>query len=162
MKQRIRLSSAQIILLGFLITILIGSALLSLPVCSATGKRVPYIDALFTATTSVCVTGLVTLPVSTTWSFFGQIIILLLIQIGGFGIITVVSGLMLAIKNSMRLRSGILIQDAYNLNSLSGIKSFLKKAFLIYQHNTYHTITSRFVMILGKHSVTISGLRSSL
>ena len=126
MKKNIRLSSAHIVLAGFLLTVLLGSILLSMPFCSASGKPVPYIDALFTATTAVCVTGLVTLPVVTTWSTAGHVIILILIQIGGLGIITVVSGIMLAIKHSFRMRDSIIIRDAFNLNSLSGIKRFLK------------------------------------
>ena len=80
-KRKITLSTTQIILLSFLVTILIGSALLSLPISSADGKAVPYLDALFMATSSTCVTGLVTLPTVSTWSVFGQIVILILIQI---------------------------------------------------------------------------------
>ena len=76
-------SSIQIIMFAFLLTIIIGSILLSLPISSANGKSVSYVDALFTATTATCVTGLVTLPTVSTWSIFGQIVILLLIQIGG-------------------------------------------------------------------------------
>ena len=95
------LSAIQIIMFSFLITILCGSILLSLPVSSADGNAVPYIDALFTATTSTCVTGLVTLPTVSAWSFFGQLIILILIQIGGMGVITVVSGMMLLMKKIM-------------------------------------------------------------
>ena len=90
-KRKITLSTTQIILLSFLVTILLGSLLLALPISSADGKAVPYLDALFTATTSTCVTGLVTLPTVSTWSVFGQIVILLLIQIGGLGIITIMS-----------------------------------------------------------------------
>ena len=126
MKKSIRLSSAHIVLAGFLLTVLLGSILLSMPFCSASGKPVPYIDALFTATTAVCVTGLVTLPVVSTWSTAGHVIILILIQIGGLGIITVVSGIMLLMKHSFRMRDSIIIRDAFNLNSLSGIKRFLK------------------------------------
>ena len=83
----INLSTTQTILLSFLLAILFGSALLALPVSSADGIAVPYIDALFTATTSICVTGLVTVPTFSTWSLFGQIVILFLIQIGGLGVV---------------------------------------------------------------------------
>ncbi|MBR2620811.1 MAG: hypothetical protein IKC97_00375, partial [Clostridia bacterium] len=82
-KKFFTLSTTQIILLSFLVTILIGSGLLALPISSASGKAVPYLDALFMATTATCVTGLVTLPTVSTWSVFGQLVILLLIQIGG-------------------------------------------------------------------------------
>ena len=124
---KIRLSTTQIILLCFLTTILTGSLLLSLPVSSADGNAVPYIDALFTATTSTCVTGLVTLPTFSTWSLFGQIVILLLIQIGGLGIITIMSGFMLIFNRKMSIGDRLLVQDAFNLNTMSGLANFVKK-----------------------------------
>ncbi len=125
-KKKIALSTTQIILLSFLVTILIGSGLLALPISSASGEAVPYLDALFTATTSTCVTGLVTLPTVSTWSVFGQIVILLLIQIGGLGIITIMSGLMLLLNRKMGIGDRLLIQDAFNLNTMSGLAKFVK------------------------------------
>lgn len=129
-KSTITLSTTQIILLSFLATILIGSLLLALPVSSADGNAVSYIDALFTATTSTCVTGLVTLPTFSTWSIFGQIVILLLIQIGGLGIITIMSGFMLMINRKMSIGDRLLVQDAFNLNTMSGLANFVKKILL--------------------------------
>ena len=123
-------STTQIILLSFLVAILLGSLLLSLPVASKNGESVPYIDALFTATTATCVTGLVTLPTATAWSLFGQMIILILIQIGGLGIITVMAGVMLALHRRMGLSDRLLLRDAFNLNTLSGLAEFLKKVLL--------------------------------
>jgi len=125
-KRKFALSTTQIILLSFLVTILIGSLLLALPNSSATGKKVSYLDALFTATTSTCVTGLVTLPTVSTWSVFGQAVILFLIQIGGLGIITIMSGLMLLLNRKMGLSDRLLIQDAFNLNTMSGLAKFVK------------------------------------
>ena len=125
-KKNFTLSTTQIILLSFLVTILIGSGLLALPISSASDEAVPYLDALFTATTSTCVTGLVTLPTVTTWSVFGQIVILLLIQIGGLGIITIMSGLMLLLNRKMGIGDRLLIQDAFNLNTMSGLAKFVK------------------------------------
>ncbi len=125
-----RLTTTHIILLSFLAAILIGSGLLALPIASATGEAVPYIDALFTATTSTCVTGLVTLPTVTTWSGFGQAVILVLIQVGGLGIITTMAGLMVLLHRRMGLRDRLLLQDAFNLNSLSGLVRFLKKLLM--------------------------------
>ena len=84
-KFRFDLTTTQKIMLSFLIVILVGSVLLALPISSASGEAIPYMDALFTATTATCVTGLVTVPTVSTWSIFGQIVILLLIQIGGLG-----------------------------------------------------------------------------
>ena len=129
-KKKYILSSTQIILLSFLATIFFGSVLLALPISSADGKAVPYLDALFTATTSTCVTGLVTLPTMSTWSVFGQIVILLLIQVGGLGIITIMSGLMLLINRKMGVGDRLLIQDAFNLNTMSGLTKFIKNVLL--------------------------------
>ncbi len=125
-KKKFILSTTQIILLSFLVTILVGSALLALPISAASGEAVPYLDALFTATTSTCVTGLVTLPTVSTWSVFGQIVILLLIQIGGLGVITVMSGVMLLLNKKMSIGDRLLIQDSFNLNTMSGLAKFVK------------------------------------
>lgn len=124
------LSTTHIIMISFLCVILLGSLLLSLPVSAADGEPVPYIDALFTATTATCVTGLVTLTTATAWSLFGQTVILLLIQVGGLGIITVMAGVMLALHRRMGLTDRILLQDSFNLNSLSGLSSFLGRVIL--------------------------------
>ena len=124
---RERLSTTHIIMLSFLGVILLGSLLLFLPISAADGESVPYVDALFTATTATCVTGLVTLPTATAWSLFGQIVILLLIQAGGLGIVTVMAGVMLALHRRMGLTDRLLLQDSFNLNSLSGLSSFLKR-----------------------------------
>ena len=124
--KKFALSTTQIILLSFLAAILLGSVLLALPISSASGKAVSYLDALFTATTSTCVTGLVTLPTVSTWSVFGQTVILILIQIGGLGIITIMSGLMLLLNRKMGISDRLLIQDAFNLNTMSGLAKFVK------------------------------------
>lgn len=125
--KKIRLTTTQIILSSFLFVIFLGSILLSLPISSANGHAVPYIDALFTATTSTCVTGLVTVPTYSSWSLFGQVVILLLIQIGGLGVITIMSGLMLLLNRKFGLSDRLLIQDAFNLNTMSGLVKFVKK-----------------------------------
>lgn len=125
-KKKFTLTTTQMILLSFVITILLGSLLLSLPLSSKSGDAVPYIDALFTATTSTCVTGLVTVPTYSTWSVFGQIVILVLIQIGGLGVITVMSAFMLMLNRKMGIGDRLLIQDAFNLNTMSGLAKFVK------------------------------------
>ncbi len=124
------LSTTQAIMLSFFVAIIVGSLLLKLPISSANGKSVPYIDALFTATTATCVTGLVTFPTVTTWSVFGQVVILILIQIGGLGIITIMSGIMVFLHKKIGLADRLLIQDAFNLNTLSGLIKFIKKVIL--------------------------------
>ncbi len=130
MKRRLSLSTTHIIMASFLLTILLGSLLLSLPISAADGVAVPYVDALFTATTATCVTGLVTLPTATAWSTFGHVVILLLIQVGGLGVVTVMAGLALALRRRMGLSDRLLLQDAFNLNTLEGLTAFLKKVIL--------------------------------
>ena len=123
-------SSTQIIMLSFLGAILLGSALLVLPFSTKSGESVDYIDALFTAVSATCVTGLVTLPTVATWSVFGQIVILILIQIGGLGVITITAGLMVAIHRKMGLKDSQLLSDALNVSTLSGLAEFVKKMLL--------------------------------
>lgn len=129
-KQKTWFSTTHIILLSFLSAIFIGALLLCLPVSSATGEATPFIDALFTATTATCVTGLVVTPTVIHWSVFGQVVILALIQVGGLGIITVMSGLALILHLRMGLSSSVLLQDAFNLNTLSKIGLFVQKVIL--------------------------------
>lgn len=127
---KLKLSTTRVILLGFLLVILLGALLLSLPISSASNSATPFVDALFTATTSTCVTGLVVVPTVSHWSLFGQIVILLLIQIGGLGVITVMAGFLLTIKRKFSLSDSILIQDSFNINTLSGLSSFVKKVLV--------------------------------
>ena len=129
-EKKIKFSTTQTILISFLGVIVLGSILLSLPISSSTGKSVSYLDALFTATTSVCVTGLVTLPTVSTWSVFGQAVILVLIQIGGLGFIAIVSGLMILLTRRMGIGHKLLIQDAFNLNTMEGLSKFIRNVLL--------------------------------
>ncbi len=121
------LSTTQIIIIGFLAVICIGTILLWLPISAADGQPTPIIDALFTSTTSVCVTGLVVVDTFSHWSVFGQIVILVLIQLGGLGIVSFTTSLLLIIGKKVTLRDRLLMQDAFNLNTLTGLVKFLKK-----------------------------------
>ncbi len=129
-KFTLKLSTTQLVMLSFLSAILIGSVLLALPISSKNGESTNYIDALFTATTATCVTGLVTVPTFSTWSVFGQAVILILIQIGGLGVITVMTGLAIALHRKIGLKDSQLISDAFNLTSLSGLVDFVKKVII--------------------------------
>lgn len=120
-------NTTQIIMLSFVVVILLGSLLLYLPISAAEGVTVSYEDALFTATTATCVTGLVTIPTFSTWSVFGQAVILLLIQVGGLGVITVMAGLMVLLNRRIGMGDRLLLQDAFNLNSMSGLVRFVKR-----------------------------------
>jgi len=126
LKQRKRLSSFQIILLGFAGTILLGSLLLMLPFASSSGKITPFSDTLFTATSAVCVTGLVVQNTATYWSAFGQFIILLLIQIGGLGIITMTVFAALVSGRKIGLMQRSTMQEAIAAPKLGGIVKLTK------------------------------------
>lgn len=123
------LSTTHVIALGFLTAILIGTALLKLPAATADGKATPWIDCLFTAATSVCVTGLTTVTTATHWSLFGKIVILVLIQLGGLGIVSFTTGIMMIIGRKITLRDRMLLEDALNLDTLSGLVRFLRWIF---------------------------------
>lgn len=122
-----KLSTTQLIVLGFFFAIMIGAILLMLPVSAADGQSTPFLDALFTSTTSVCVTGLVVVDTFSHWSTFGHVVILILIQCGGLGIISITTGVMLMIGKKVSLKDRLLLEDAFNLSSLSGLVRFLKR-----------------------------------
>jgi len=116
-----RLSSPQIIILGFAAAILLGSLLLMLPFATRDGRGSSFPDALFTATSAVCVTGLVVQDTATYWSGFGQGVILLLIQIGGMGVVTFAIVLTAASGQTISLKQRGLMQDAISAPKLGGI-----------------------------------------
>lgn len=84
-KRNIKLKGVQILALGFLLVILVGALILTLPISTSTGESTNFLDALFTATSAVCVTGLVVVDTGTYWNTFGQTVIMILIEIGGLG-----------------------------------------------------------------------------
>lgn len=126
-KEKKGLTTTRIIALGFAAAILAGAFLLMLPVSSANGTWTAPIDALFTSTTSICVTGLVTVVTATHWSVFGQFIILLLAQLGGLGVITVTMCLFVIIGKRITLKDRMLIQETYNMDTLSGLVRLIIK-----------------------------------
>ncbi len=125
-----RLTSAQIIPLGFLLLILLGTGLLWLPFAAAPGAHTSFLTALFTATTSVCVTGLVVVDTYAHWSLFGKLVILLLIQLGGLGVIAVSSSILLLMRRRLSIRDRVLLRDAFSLDSISGLVGFLRRVFV--------------------------------
>lgn len=120
-KSRFNLRPTQILVLGFLAMILVGSLLLSLPIASNDGESVGYINALFTATSAVCVTGLVVVNTLEQWSLFGKIVILILIQIGGLGFMTLATTFFIIIGRKISLKERLIIQEAFNQFTLSGM-----------------------------------------
>ena len=115
------LSSAQIIILGFAAVILIGSLLLMLPVSTQDGKGAIFTDALFTATSAVCVTGLVVQDTATYWSVFGQAVIIILIQIGGMGVVTMAVAVTIFSGRKISLKQRSTMQEAISAHKVGGI-----------------------------------------
>ncbi|SNU08285.1 trk system potassium uptake protein TrkH [Lachnospiraceae bacterium] len=124
-----KMQSAQLIPLSFLLAIAVGTILLMLPFSTVEGESTDIVTALFTATTSICVTGLVVVDSFAHWTLFGKIIILIMIQLGGLGIISVTSILMLAIHKRFSLEQSIVLHDAFNLSTVSGLMKFLAGVF---------------------------------
>ncbi len=127
MAKKLKLSTTQIIAFGFILLILAGTLLLMLPAASADGSPTSPVDALFTATTSACVTGLVTVTTAQHWSLFGQIVILILIQFGGLGVVTFTTMFLIFTGRRITLRQRMIIQDAYNLDTLNGLVQITKR-----------------------------------
>ena len=109
------LKPGQMIVVGFILLILLGTFLLVSPLASSSGNITNFIDSFFTATSAVCVTGLVVVDTSIHWSLFGKIVILLLIQVGGLGFMTIGTLVALALRKKINLRQRILIKEALNL-----------------------------------------------
>lgn len=118
-------SSVQMIPVSFMTAILLGAFMLTFPVSSANGIPTSFVDALFTSATSVCVTGLTVVDTGHHWSLFGQIIILLLIQVGGLGIIAVLSVIMISAQKRVSLTDRIMLKDSLNLDTTYGVTGFL-------------------------------------
>ncbi|MFR1707564.1 MAG: TrkH family potassium uptake protein [Clostridium sp.] len=111
----------QIIAMGFATLIFLGAILLSLPIATIEGVKTPFIDCLFTSTSAVCVTGLVTVDTGTYWSYFGKTIIIILIQIGGLGFMAFATLLSLIIGKKITLKERLIIRESLNSTSLQGI-----------------------------------------
>lgn len=123
--EKIRLAPAQIVILSFSAIIVIGTVLLSLPISAAEGKSISLIDAFFTATSATCVTGLSTLSLADNFSFIGQLIVLILLQIGGLGYMTLHSSMMILLGKSFKIKNKILMQDLLDISSVSDLISMI-------------------------------------
>jgi trk system potassium uptake protein TrkH len=129
--KKIKLHPAQIIVVGFFLLILMGAILLSLPFATMPGHRVSFLDAFFTSTSAVCVTGLVVVDTATTYTLFGQIVVILLIQAGGLGVMTVTTMVFLLIGKRITLSERILIREAMNEFELSGLVKMILKVIKV-------------------------------
>ena len=151
-KFKLKLSVWQFLALGYLAVIILGSLLLVLPCAAKDGQPTRYIDALFTATSATCVTGLATLDTGAHWSLFGQIVILLLIQTGGLGFMTFVSTVFLMIKKNVGQyqRKAFIVAGGGGKNS--GIKTLIKRIFIgtaIFEFAGAFILCFRFVPDFG-------------
>ncbi|MBZ4645040.1 MAG: trk/ktr system potassium uptake protein [Petroclostridium sp.] len=120
----------QVIPLGFASVILIGAVLLTLPIASRNGNSIGFINALFTATSAVCVTGLVVVDTYTHWTIFGQVVILSLIQIGGLGFMTMATLFSLILGRRIGLKERLLIAESLNQYSLEGMVRLTRQILL--------------------------------
>lgn len=125
-KKRKTFSPTRRIAFSFLVVIFIGSLLLNLSI-SNQGTKIPYLDHLFVATSATCVTGLVPIVVANQYSLLGQIIILILIQIGGLGFLTFLNMMLVALKKKLTFTSKIIMQEALNQNSLHDISIYIRR-----------------------------------
>ncbi|OPL09259.1 MAG: ATP synthase subunit J [delta proteobacterium ML8_F1] len=125
------MNPAQILVLGFSTIIFLGMVFLNLPIATASLKSPGLTDALFTATSAVCVTGLVVADTGTYWSPFGQGVILLLIQIGGIGFMSMATFWALLIGRKIGLKNRMIMQEAFNQSSLSGIVRLVKYVLIL-------------------------------
>lgn len=125
-----RLNQVQYIALGFFFIILAGSLILTLPIASQSGEWTPFLNSMFTATSATCVTGLVVYDTFTHWNVFGQLVILLLIQIGGLGFITVGVGFSMAFRRRIGLRQRDLLKESINAMEIGGIVKLSRKIFI--------------------------------
>ena len=127
-RKKAKLSNVQIIALGFFIMILLGTGLLMLPISSVSPAS--FGDALFTATSASCVTGLVQQDTGTYWTTFGQMVIIVLIQIGGLGFMTIATLFLLLLRRRMGLRQREVVVEGISYNQLGGFAPFIRRVFL--------------------------------
>ncbi|HOJ09259.1 MAG TPA: TrkH family potassium uptake protein [Clostridiales bacterium] len=150
-------SPTKALVFGFAFLILAGAILLSLPVSTKPGYSVGFLDAVFTATSAVCVTGLVVVDTNTTWSAFGQTVIIILIQIGGLGIMSLATMFSLVLGRRIGLKERLAIQESLNEFTLTGIVRVFKKIL-------YATFAIEFIgaAVLSTRLIPLYGLKSGI
>lgn len=129
--KRIRISPSLQILLGYLAIILIGTLLLCLPIANSNGEWLSLVDSLFTSTSAVCVTGLIVFDTAVQFTLFGELVILLLIQIGGLGIISVSTLIFIFLRKKINLHNRMTIQESLGKENIQGVVKLIKKTIII-------------------------------
>ncbi len=151
-KLKYRVSYTKMIVAGFAALILFGAFLLTLPVASRSGEGMPYIDALFTATSATCVTGLIIADTYTNWTVFGQLVILSLIQIGGLGFITIGVYVAVLFKKRIGLKGREAIHESVSTIDTGGVVRLTKKIIqgtLLFELAGALLLSIRFIPRLG-------------
>lgn len=141
------LHPARIVPIAFLIAIVVGTALLSLPAATAGGERPPVLTAAFTSVSAVCVTGLTTVDTATYWSPTGQVVIMLLIQVGGFGIMTLATLLGLLVGGRLRLRHSLIAQRETKALNVGDVRHLVRRVaitMLVFEAIFAVILTGRF------------------
>jgi len=151
-KRRIHLNTPEIVALGFATVILIGAILLNLPFASKSGESIGFVNSLFTAASAVAVTGLVVVDTATHWTTFGHVVILVLIQIGGLGFITMGTLFFLILGRRINFRRRVVMQEALNKITVGGVvrlaKYILIMTFMVEGIGAI-ILATRFIPIYG-------------
>ncbi|WP_240547901.1 TrkH family potassium uptake protein [Paenibacillus lignilyticus] len=156
-RQRIKISAPRLIVFGFAVSILIGMFLLALPISSETGDSIGALDALFTSASAVCVTGLIVLDTPSTFTTFGEVVIMILIQIGGLGFMTFGVFIAVLLGKKIGLKERLLIQQSINSLSSQGVVKLALSIFFIAL-----TIESAAALLLTIHWMGEYGVARAL
>ncbi len=162
-KKYLKMSHVQIIALGFFLIIMIGTGLLMLPVSTSDGQGAAFLEALFTATSASCVTGLVVQDTATYWSTFGQGVILTMIQIGGLGFMTIATMFFLLLRRRVHLRGRELLTESISVSQVGGIMRLAKKILLgtfLLEGAGALLLMVRFVPLYGRRGIWMSVFHS--
>lgn len=149
---KFQLNPPVILAIGFGSLIFIGSILLNLPIASQSGESIGYINALFTSASAVCVTGLVVVNTAAYWSLFGKVVIILLIQMGGLGFMTMATTVALILGKRIRLKDRLVIKEQLNQETMAGLVRLTK--YVIYVTLSIEAVgalllSTRFIPIYG-------------
>lgn len=136
-------TAPRVLLLGYLLIILIGAAFLAMPFAAADGKTVGFMTSFFTAVSATCVTGLSVVDIATTFNPFGQVIVLLLIQVGGLGFMTISSSLYLMLGRKISLKNQIQLTGETAENNMTDLKSLISNIILM----TFIVETAGFILL---------------
>ncbi len=151
-KLRRRMTPVKLVVLSFLAVILLGSVVLTLPWCSNEGVLTPFVDCLFTSTSAACVTGLAVVDTAGHWSVTGQAVILVLIQVGGLGAMTIITGFFSVVRKRASLSDSRLIMQAAGSDSYAGVVKMVRRLFLgtvIFEAAGAVLLAIRFVPLFG-------------